>query len=67
MRILFLNLLATAAQRNDLTVLFHGFDRCPAPLLRGSPSGGNLVGVGNPEEFPQVSIQPSELFHSFLD
>ena len=26
-RILFLNLVATAAQRNDLAVLSHGFDR----------------------------------------
>jgi hypothetical protein len=67
MQILFLNLFATATQRNDLTVLPHSSNRCSAALLRGSPIGGNIVGVGNPEELSQVSIQPPKLFHSFLN
>jgi hypothetical protein len=66
-QILSLNPFATVAQWNDLTVLSHSFDRCPTPLVRGSPIGGNIVGVRNPEEFSQVSIQPSKLFHSSLD
>jgi hypothetical protein len=60
-------LFAIPVQRNDLTVLPHSFDRCPATLVRGSPIGGNIVGVGNPEELSQVSIQPPKLFHSTLD
>jgi hypothetical protein len=46
-----LRLFATPVQRNDPAVLSHGFNRCPAPLLRGSPIGGNIVGVGNLGEF----------------
>jgi hypothetical protein len=34
MRILFLNLFATAAQRNDLAVLSNSFDRGTAALIR---------------------------------
>jgi hypothetical protein len=66
-RILFLNLFVTAPQRNDLAILSDSFDRGTAPLVRGSPIGGNIVGVGNPEELSQVSIQPPKLFHSSLD
>jgi hypothetical protein len=58
MRMLFLNLFATATQRNDLTVLPHSSNRCSAALLRGSPIGGNIVGVGNPEELSS-SIDPT--------
>jgi hypothetical protein len=65
--ILFLRLFAIPAQRNDLTVLTHGFDRSTAALLGGSPSGRNIVAVGNPEELSQLSIQPPKLFHSSLD
>jgi hypothetical protein len=60
-------LFAIPVQRNDLTVLTHSFDSSPATLIRGSPIGGNIVGVGNPEELSQVSIQPPKLFHSSLD
>jgi hypothetical protein len=34
MQILFLNLFAMVAQRNDLAVLSNGFDRSPATLIR---------------------------------
>jgi hypothetical protein len=60
-------LFAIPVQRNDLTVLTHSIDRCPAPLVRANPIGGNIVGVGNPEELSQVSIQPPKLIHSSLD
>jgi hypothetical protein len=45
-------------------VVSHGFERRQAALLRGRPLGGNILGASNPEEFPQVVIQPSKLFHS---
>jgi hypothetical protein len=56
-------LFATPAQRNDLAVFSHSFDRRPATLIRGSPVGGNIGGSTNPGEFFLVSIQPAELFH----
>jgi hypothetical protein len=43
MPILFLNLFATAAQRNDLAVLSNSFDRGTAALLRRSPIVGNVL------------------------
>jgi hypothetical protein len=67
MEILFVKLFAIPVQRNDLAVLTHSFDRSTAALLGGSPSGGNIVVVGNSEELSQVSIQPPKLFHSSLD
>jgi hypothetical protein len=48
----------------NLPVLSHSFDSCPATLIWGRPLGGNILGASNPEEFPQVVIQPSKLFHS---
>jgi hypothetical protein len=62
-----LDVIAIPVQQNHLTVLTHSFDRCPAPLIRGSPIGRNIVGVGNPEELSQVSIQSPKLFHSSFD
>ena len=59
-------LFATPAQRNDPAVFSHSFDRRPATLIRGSPIVGNIGGLSNLGEFSLVSIQPSELFHSFL-
>jgi hypothetical protein len=61
-----INILRPASLRSALNALrevigeFFLFDG-------GSPSGGNIVGVANPEELSQVSIQAPKLFHSFLD
>ena len=63
MQMLFLNLVATAAQRNDLAVSSHSLDRGPATLIRGSPFGRHIFGVGNLGKFFLVSVQPSKLFH----
>jgi hypothetical protein len=62
-----LDVIAIPVQRNDLAILSHSFDRRSAALIWGGPLGRNIVGVGNPEELSQVSIQPSKLFHSSLD
>ena len=59
-------LFPTPVQRNDPAILSHSFDRRPASLIRGSPVGRNIGGLSNLGEFFLVSIQPSELFHSFL-
>jgi hypothetical protein len=58
-------LFATPVQRNAPAILSHSFDRRAATLIRGSPIGGNICGLSNLGEFFLVSIQPSELFHSF--
>jgi hypothetical protein len=65
-RILFLNLVATAAQRNDLAVPSHRLDRGSATLIRGSPIRGNIFGASDLGEFLLESIQPPKLFHSVL-
>jgi hypothetical protein len=54
-------LFATPVQRNAPAILSHSFDRRAATLIRGSP----ICGLSNLGEFFLVSIQPSELFHSF--
>jgi hypothetical protein len=59
-------LFATPVQTNDPAILSHSSDRCPATLIRGSPIGRDVGGLSNLGEFFLVSIQPSELFHSFL-
>jgi hypothetical protein len=61
--VLFLNLFAIATQRNDLAVLSHSFDRGPAPLLQGSPIGGNMFGASDLGEFFLELVQPTKLFH----
>ena len=66
MRILFLNLVATAAQRNDLAVPSHRLDRGSATLIRGSPFGRHIFGASNLGKFFLVSVQPSKLFHSVV-
>jgi hypothetical protein len=66
MQILFLNLFATATQRNDLAVLSHGFDRGTAPLIRGSPIERNMFGASDLREFFLELVQSPKLFHSFL-
>ena len=52
-------LFAIPVQRNNLAVLSHSFDRGTAPLIRGSPIGGNIVGVRNPKELSQVTTAPT--------
>jgi hypothetical protein len=64
MQMLFLNLFATAAQRNDLAVSSHGLDRRPASLIWGSPFRRNIFGASGLGKFFLVSVQPPNLFHS---
>jgi hypothetical protein len=66
-QILFLCLVASSSQRNDLAILSHSFDRGTAALIRGSPIGGNVFGAGKLGEFFFVSIRPPKLFHPVLD
>src|SRR4030095_4651327 len=61
-----LRLFATPIQRNDLAVLSHSFDRGTAPLIRGSPIGGNMFGASDLGEFFLELVQSPKLFHPFF-